>query len=309
MNNKTRTAAIVMLTAILGISICSCKGNSTGGKPTSSMNQMASEDSLQLPLPAVPEELRSPEERAAFVSSHFWDALDFSRDSRSLDTAFIEQNFANYLAVLSVTPEADARKAVSRLLTESAKSEKADGLLRHVIVKYLDDPNSPMRSEDLLIYFLEEWSKPEERDEALRLRAEHRLSEVLKNRRGTRAADFRITGNDGKETTLLKTLKGETIVMFYDPDCEQCREAKELLAKSPLPEGVELMAIDIAGDRRRHEATKGSMPAAWTVWFDSEGIEDNEKYVFQAMPTFYVLGADGTVLMKDPPIETFLSQQ
>ena len=102
--NKIRTGAIVLLAAILGISICGCKGNSTGGTPTSSMNQMASEDSLQLPLPAVPEELRSPEERAAFVSSHFWDALDFSRDSRSLDTAFIEQNFANYLAVLSGTP-------------------------------------------------------------------------------------------------------------------------------------------------------------------------------------------------------------
>lgn len=309
MDNKIRIGWFIGFAAACGIFFCGCKGNSAGGKSEISVNQMATGDSLELPLPAVPPELQTPEERAAFVSSHFWDALDFARDSRSLDTAFVEQNFANYLAILSVTPEKDARKAVARLLNEAGKSEPAYGLLRHVVVKYLDDPNSPMRSEDLLVYFLEEWSKPAERDEAVRLRAQNRLEEVMKNRRGSCASDFRIVGNDGRETTLLKELKGETIVMFYDPDCEQCREAKELLAKSPLPKGVTLMAIDIAGDRKRHDETKGSMPKAWTVWFDSEGIEDNEKYVFQAMPTFYVLDADGTVLMKDPPLETFLRHQ
>lgn len=306
MNCKIKIGCVLALAAACGILFSGCNGRSADDSKNSSLKQEATGDSLLLAMPAVPEELKTPEERAAYISAHFWDAMDFVNDSRSLDTAFVEQNFANYLAVLSVTPEEDAQKSVSRLLSDASGSDKAYGLLKHVILRYLDDPNSPMRSEELLVFFLKEWSKPSESDEAVRVRAEHRLSEVMKNRRGTLAADFRIVGSDGKETTLLKSLKGETIVMFYDPDCEQCREAKELLAKSQLPEGVALMAIDIAGNRRLHEQTKGSMPKNWSVWYDLEGIEDSEKYVFKAMPTFYVLGADGTVLMKDPPIEALL---
>lgn len=267
-------------------------------------------DSMELALPEVPADLKEPGERAAFVSLHFWDALDFGRDSRSLDTGFVEQNFANYLTVLAVTPEEDAQKAVARLLSEAGKSEGASGLLRYVAEHYLDDPNSPMRSEELYIYFLREWISASESEEGVRLRAEHRLGEAMKNRRGEIATDFRLVRRDGAESTLLKELgAGETLVMFYDPDCEQCKEIKGELAVAPLPEGVKVIAIDVTGDRKRFEATKRDMPESWTVGFDLEGVEDKERYVFRAMPTFYVLASDGRVLLKDPPVETIIGHR
>lgn len=267
-------------------------------------------DSMELGLPEVPGELREPGERAAYVSLHFWDALDFGRDSRSLDTAFMEQNFANYLTVLAVTPEEGAQKAVARLVGEAGKSDGSKALLHYVAEHYLDDPNSPMRSEELYIYFLREWINASESEEGVLERAKHRLGEAMKNRRGERATDFRLVRRDGVESSLLKELgEGETLVMFYDPDCEQCKEIKMELASTPLPAGVKVIAIDVTGDRKRFEATKGEMPDSWTVGFDLEGIEDDEKYVFRAMPTFYVLDADGTVLLKDPPVETIIGRR
>lgn len=305
-----RIGFIMTNVAVSGFLLCGCGGNSGGGRQMTSEVAAMSVDSMELALPEVPADLKEPGERAAFVSLHFWDALDFGRDSRSLDTAFVEQNFANYLTVLAVTPEEDAQKAVARLLSEAGKSEGASGLLRYVAEHYLDDPNSPMRSEELYIYFLWEWISASESEEGVRLRAEHRLGEAMKNRRGEIATDFRLVRRDGAESTLLKELgAGETLVMFYDPDCEQCKEIKGELAVAPLPEGVKVIAIDVTGDRKRFEATKRDMPESWTVGFDLEGVEDNERYIFRAMPTFYVLASDGRVLLKDPPVETIMGHR
>ena len=37
------------------------------------------------------------------MARHFWDALDFRSDPLAVDTAFMEQNFANFISVLAVT--------------------------------------------------------------------------------------------------------------------------------------------------------------------------------------------------------------
>ena len=68
--------------------------------------------------------------------------------------------------------------------------------------------------------------------EATRQRSAFRLTQALKNRRGTTGADFRFIGRDGTESTLHRALRGaaQTIVMFYDPDCEVCADVEKRLA-------------------------------------------------------------------------------
>lgn len=261
-----------------------------------------------LALPAVPAELTEPEERAAFVSRHFWDSMDFGNEALALDTAFMEQNFANFLSVLSVTPHDAAKEAVARLDSMALAETKAFGVLQWVTEKYLDDPNSPMRDEELYMLFLDDLSQSAKAEEATRLRAAHRLAVARKNRRGTRAADFRFVDRDGSATTLRKSLgEAVTLLMFYDPDCPQCKEAKEALEKVPAVEGLKIVAIDIAGNRQLWDTTKASMPAEWTVGFATDPLEEEETYDFPAMPVFYLLDPEGIVLLKDPPLPLLLS--
>lgn len=306
--NRTIKNCLVVSFTLANLISCSSNPSTQSHNKLPTLKNESKVMISELPFPVPPDSLTVPEERAAFVSRHFWDSMDFGNDALALDTAFMEQNFANFLSVLSVTPHDAAKEAVARLDSMALTSPRAFELLQWVTEKYLDDPNSPMRDEELYMLFLDDLSQSAKADEATRERAKHRLAVARKNRRGTPAADFRFVDRDGSATTLRKSLgDAATLLMFYDPDCPQCKEAKEALEKVPAAEGLKIVAIDIAGNRQLWDSTKASMPAEWTVGFATDPLEEEETYDFPAMPVFYLLDSEGTVLLKDPPLPLLLS--
>ena len=76
----------------------------------------------ELPLPSVPETLREPAERADFVVAHFWDGMDFTDRRRALDSAFVEQNFANFASVLPYATATGREDGVALLLDAALKA-------------------------------------------------------------------------------------------------------------------------------------------------------------------------------------------
>ena len=323
--------------SVLAVSSCNGTavrpdGNEAGGPSVVQESEGGGQAAAgMLPMPAIPDSLRTVEDRAAYFVTHYWDAMDFEDTSLSLDTAFVEQNFSNFIALLPVAPTAVADSAVGSLLARSAAEPRAFELLVATADNYLDHPNSPMRNEETYILFLRHLLAPSVVSPALltessRLRLEHRLEEALKNRPGTRAADFRfvtrqLTGGDGgvdgenpavavgPETTLLKSLAAarQTLVVFYDPDCEHCKEIMRQLATADLPTDVNVLAIAVETDRESWEMTAGSLPLSWTVGFATTPIVDQELYSFPAAPTLYLLDGDGTVIMKDAPVEAVIN--
>ncbi|WP_290389828.1 DUF5106 domain-containing protein, partial [uncultured Duncaniella sp.] len=133
-------------------------------------------------MPDVPDSLQSVEERAAYVVAHYWDAMDFTDRALSLDTAFIEQNFANFAAILPMSPPDDADRAVATLVSRAGADPEAFSLIASTAEKYLDDPNSPMRDEDMYILFLDRMAVDDLLGEAGRLQAAHRLAVASRNR-------------------------------------------------------------------------------------------------------------------------------
>lgn len=263
---------------------------------------------MELPLPALPDTLRAPEARAAFMALHFWDALDFSRDPRAVDTLFMEQNFANYLTVLQVTAPDGVEAAVDALLCNSRRSQPAAGVVDFVADKYLYDPNSPMRDEELYLPFLHYLERDTTLTEAQREKATWQISKILKNRRGFVATDFSFTTSDGAKTTLLKQLGADlTILMLYDPDCEQCREISGQFIAAPLPAGVKVIAIDVSEQRAAHQRNDLPFPATWTMGIASPEFEEAEPYEVRALPTFYLFDGSATIVLKDPPLSTLLN--
>lgn len=259
----------------------------------------------ELPMPSVPDSLGSVEERAAYVALHYWDSMDFRNHALSLDTAFVEQNFANFAAILQMAPAADAEKAVRTLLDSASVDVGALNLMSWTAEKYLDEPNSPMRDEETYIHFLRYLSTAQALDEYERLRPAHRLREALRNRRGTVATDFEFVDRSGASRRLSEAVRRSevTLLIFYDPDCEHCKEIIDALSRMSFTRGVGVLAIDAEDDAEAWENTKGSLPSGWTVGFATTPILERELYTLPASPTLYVLAADGTVILKDPAPE------
>lgn len=308
---------IVILAVAAALALCTC-GNSGGGDVAGvskdiAVNEgnmkVASDTVKELPLPEIPRMLTTPSARAGYLALHFWDNMDFSDHSLSLDSVFMGQNFANYISVFPMIEEREkAADAMNRLVSLAGCDSASTAFLTGIADMYLLDPNSPMRNEEIMILYSEAMLKSGSPSEASRQYLEWVLVTAAKNRRGSIAADFLYTTREGRKRTLHKRVKeGKTMLVFYNPDCGNCKVILSQLASMRIPAGISVLAVDSADDRRRWDETKSSMPAAWEVGFAMENIEDEGLYYIPAVPAIYLLDKGGRVILKDPTLEQLSS--
>ena len=96
------------------------------------------------------------------------------------------------------------------------------------------------------------------------------------------------------------------LVVFYDPDCDVCRHAKEGLRSDPAVNAavasgkLKVLAVYTDGDREVWQRSKDDLPDNWISAYDPDGTVDrDEVYVLRATPTLYLIGPDNTVVIKD----------
>lgn len=263
----------------------------------------AAEGVEELPLPAVPETLREPAERADFVVAHFWDGMDFTDRSRALDSAFVEQNFANFASVLPYATPTGREDGVALLLDAARKAgEEQIDFLYAVAVNYLYNPESPMYNQETFLPFAD-WAIARGYYADV---AQERRADIMKNRVGTVAADFAFELRGGGRSAL-KALRGTPVLlMFYEPDCSQCHEAERALRGVPelgraIVEGeLQMLAVYVGEDRKLWEEHAATLPQEWLVGIDAErAVDRRELYNIGLTPSFYLLDAEGRVQLKD----------
>ena len=260
----------------------------------------------ELSLPNVPEVLRTPGERASYIITHFWDALDFCDTLRSHNMRFMEQNFSNFISVFPYADEQARQSAVGTLLYRAETDSGAYVLIRNLAEKYLYEPNSPMLSEDYYILFLERLVSSPVLEEYGTLRLRRQLEAARKNRPGMIAADFTYTMRDGHSTTLHNTIgDGDLLLIFYDPDCEHCKEtiaelqASEVLSNVLASGKMKVLAVYSGDSYQLWQQTATLLPADWVIGYDSGVLQENGSYVLRAMPTLYLIDHDKKVVLKD----------
>ena len=114
--------------------------------------QKQQEKTKEFRLPDVPVTLTAPEDRAAYLSLHYWDHFDFADTSLISRPEITEQAFVDFISILPHTPK--AQESVDTLFRRALVDRE---MLYHFISlgdKYLYEPNSPMHDEDLHILFL-----------------------------------------------------------------------------------------------------------------------------------------------------------
>ena len=83
----------------------------------------------ELRLPVVPDTLRAPRERAAYVVEHFWDNMCFADTALCRNKAWMEQNFVNFLSVMPHAPAEAVDTAFAGLLRRAAVDEGATAVV------------------------------------------------------------------------------------------------------------------------------------------------------------------------------------
>ena len=136
-----------------------------------------------------------------------------------------------------------------------------------------------------------------------------RLASALRNRPGTRAADFTYTTGNGSHGTLHGFRAGYTLLMFYNPGCPECGRIEEYIPSSevfaPLIASgrLKVLAVYPGEDIEAWREHLAQMPAGWTVGHAPMGKDGTAAYDLPGIPAFYLLDRDKTVLVKYRPVD------
>ena len=281
--------------------LIACSGNSqVQNKP-----QAKTTENRTFQLPEVPTMLQSVEERLNYVVEHYWDNFDFQ------DTAYIhlpevtEQAIANYVDLLGRTTSDIASSALQNTLKSAMKEPKMLKYLNSQLRRYMTDPNSPIRNEELYEPAAQFLSTATSIDETIRIKATRDLKLIKLNRRGSIANNISFRLPDGKVQALHQVLSPMTLLLFFDPDCHTCSEVIEELKASPIlnQANLQIVAIYPEGDADIWRDYLPKLPQNWINGHDyTLTVLNRELYNLNAMPTLYLLDAEKRVLVKDGTI-------
>ena len=264
---------------------------------------------LAFTLPEVPVMLQSPEDRLNFVVQHYWDHFDFT------DTAYLhvpdvtEQALVDYIDLLGHVPSSLSDTCLIRTMHQASQEGKMLGYFAQTFRRYLFDPNSPLRNENLyepVGRFLVASSLT---DEATRSRAWHDLKLIGMNRVGSVAADFVYTLPSGEQKRMHEICSPYTLLFFYNPDCHGCTETLAAMKNSAVlnnPSVMKRLKILAFYPDEEHEVWeryRNEIPDGWINSYDKElTVLTEECYDLKAMPTLYLLDKDKKVLLKDAAV-------
>ena len=266
------------------------------------------------PYPAIPDTLRNVEQRAGYLSEHYWDNYNFDDTLLLKSKEVTEQGFVNFIDILNrftldnaskgvahkdiaqkgiarkditqkditrkdITQKDIARKDITQkgiaCFTRKAFSNAAaKERFENLIEHYFEDQLSPVRNDRVYLIFLEEMKNSPCFNETEKERIAFKIKTTNKNLPGDIAINFKFKDENGKEHQLSDYKDQKVILYFYDPDCENCHEVSAWLKQQTIPADIKVLKM----------------------------IADNHiSYIYSLknMPTIFLLDKENKVILKD----------
>jgi len=281
------------------------------------------------PTPSVPAMITDQKEAAIYVASNFWNEFLSTDKTYPCDTSMVngvanedvESALGMFVTILERGCSMDfSRKAMDAFFTKVEKFQAADtssnvfSFFEKMVAKYLYDPNSPVRNEDIYQPYVARLSKSRFTDEGMQMAYEHDAEMCQLNRVGTPAADFAFTGLNGKKYTLYGIKADYALLFFSNPGCPACREITDQLNSDEKIQDMinssKLVVINVYIDEELDKWREYAVtyPKEWYSGYDhTYKIRTDVTYNVRAIPSLYVLDSQKRVIMKDATTENVLN--
>ncbi len=323
MRDMRRYIEISVLTILVMLASC--------GRRTS-QESAGKQYAREFPMVTPPAMMQDTGEIIEYMSMHYWDAF-LSRPQDPEKTYLcdsvhvagvlkgdLEQCFANYIYILENLPLKTAQKAVRHMAAKIQEHESADTCsnvfesFADIAEKYMFDPNSPLRNEDLYSPFAAALSQSQHLDSSTKDRYAYVASMCRLNEVGTKATDFCFNDRRGREYTLYGIRTDYTLLFFSNPGCHSCLEIinalkeDQTVSRMIAEKRLAVLNIYIDEDLKEWKDYMPIYPEEWYNGFDRDlVIRKDNLYNVRAIPSLYLLDTDKTVLLKDTTTERLLN--
>lgn len=282
---------------------------------------------VPVPFPAatIPGMITDQNEAVEYLSLHYWDGITETERTYPSDSLIVsgvrlsdvEQKFADWTSVLSMATPQVVEKSVARLYDRALACERKNPSSNvfetfcDLTYKYLYDPNSPMRNEDIYYHFVKRLASYEGISLEMRDKYAYDAKMCSLNKVGTVAADFRFADKNGKIRTLHSIEAPVTLLFFSNPGCTMCYDIIQTLSGSEaISERIAagqlaVLNIYIDEDLEGWRSYMPIYPENWYNGFDPDLVIRTENlYNVRAIPSLYLLDENKKVLFKDVPEQT-----
>ena len=277
-----------------------------------------------LPFPDVvpPAMMEDVNSRMEYMTVRWWDGItdpsrDYPCDSlliSGVSRDAVEQKFSNWVNILGMVDMSVAGKSLTRLYDRAAACEKKDTssnvfeTFTDLVIKYLYDPNSPMRNEDHYAFYAARLASSDLIDEVMRKKYDREVRLASLNKVGTKAADFKFADSRGRMFTLYGIKSELTLLFFSNPGCTACKGIIDVLNGDPTISSLisngtmQVLNIYIDEDLEAWRSYMPIYPQNWYNGFDPDlTIRGEHLYNVRAIPSLYLLDREKTVILKDAP--------
>lgn len=315
---KNIVLTVVIFASFFAFDSCSPKGNEKGVDKAFVVKKFPE-------LPKAPAAYSDPEEASKYVLSHYWDKFiadykDYPTDSTMLcgvkndDVEYALGTFVTLLENnLSVKDAQQCIKAffdeIEAVEAEDASSSVFEKLVEYTS-KYLYDPNSPVRNEDIYLPFVKRLAESKFTNPDLVPAYKFDASMCSLNQVGTKASNFAFKDLNGKVNKLYSVDAEYTLLFFSNPGCPSCQEIIETIDRNAhILDAIsagKLAVVNIYIDQEIDywKEYASHYPKQWYTGYDYKyQIRTDVSYSVRAIPSLYILDKEKRVIMKDAPQE------
>ena len=234
---------------------------------------------------------------------HYFDHTNF-QDERLLHNHFWHTFFDGYFAQF-VTPHPDSLlQSISEILAKMPRNGLFYQFTVLRLTRFFEQNNAP--GADRVFVYLVEKHLPKDRTPWLDLatleRLHYKADAHRPNLTGSLALNFELPDENGQVHSLYEVQAPITMLVFYSPLCDHCKEVMPKIYQTHLdygPKGLKTVAVNTDQQHVYWKKMVGQQSWNWLNLASPEGIEALEKqYSAVNLPVIYLLDRDKRILAK-----------
>lgn len=248
--------------------------------------------------PIAPEELTEFREKCNWLANNFWNALDIKKKD-AVDQNKLNDAFKVYATTIQYADKDVVTAAVDKLMKNLQKNPMLTFQMIKAAEETIYGPRAEFWIDELYARMLAAAMSNKKFPTTKRIRYEQQLKQLENSLIGKTPATFNFVRPNGDAAQYFP-MSTPTIIIFGDPDCEDCRMGKLRMQSNinfskAVNDGKINVLFIIPDAEPGWEKTVSDFPKQWNV-----GASDTvaEIYDIREIPEIYVVDSEGKIVNK-----------
>ncbi|MDE6379764.1 MAG: DUF5106 domain-containing protein [Muribaculaceae bacterium] len=253
--------------------------------------------------PIAPEELSDFREKCGWLADNFWNPLDIKK-KETVDQAKLNHAFQVYATAVQYAEKDRVTAAVDKFMKNLQKNPMLLFQMTKAAEETIYGPRADFWIDELYSRILRAALANKKFPASKRARYELQLRQLDATMVGGTPARFDFVRPNGDPAQYFP-MATPTIIVFGDPDCDQCRIGKlrmqsNIAFSKAVADGKINVLFIIPDPEEGWQSEVAGFPSNWSV-----GASDTvaDIYDLREIPEVYVIGPEGTVVNKHIGIE------